>query len=1477
MTADRPGEESLELLQIRGANMATLAVGLILEKIASKDKDFRYMATSDLLNELQRDTFKADPETERKVSQIVLQQLEDASGDISGLTPLVKKVSEARVVDLVENLSTKLLTGKEQQRDIASIALKVVVAELPGGQVANSVLQSFTPKLIKGIAAPETSTEVKSDCLDLLADVLQRFGWMMMEQHKQMLDALLVQLDSPRAGLRKRAIQCLASLSSSMSDALLLGVTRAIVQQMVKAKSKVDIVRSYIQMIGALCRAVGYRFGPHLAELVPLLTSYCKEASESDDELRENSLQALESFVLRCPKDVAEHCPLILELALEYLSYDPNFTDDMDEDHDEDLEDEDEAEESAEEYSDDEDVSWKVRRAATKCLSALIVSRQEMIATFYSKASPKIIERFREREENVKIDVFNAYADLLRQTGLVTKGTAEPYPLSSSPLDMLRQEVPKLVRALNKQLREKSIKTRIGTFGVLRQLVLVLPNSMADYIASLIPGIEKALQDKASTSNLKIEALIFTRLVVSSHSPPLFNQHVKVLSSAVLAAMSERYYKVTAEALRVCGELVKAIRPSFSDPPEFDFKPYVQPLYSATMKRLTAQDQDQEVKECTITCMCLIISILGDNLKRELKTCLPLLLDRLRNEITRQTVVKAFSTIAESPLGVDLSPVLEQVLSELTSFLRKANRALRQASLVTINALLASYSKQASAASYAAIIEELCPLISDVDLHMTALVLELCCTMIADSEKHADCGSLICEKVLPQVLVVLKSSLLQGQALQMLQQFLASLVRTANISFDALLDELLLTSKGASALGGGVSKQAYHSIAQCVAVLCVAAGDVKCDSTVEMLLNNLRSGSGRDAMHLLSLLCLGEIGRRKDLSGHADIETVITSSFQSPSEEIKAAASYSLGNVAVGNLAKYLPFILHQIDNHIKLQYLLLHSLKEVISRQSHEEELKVTKILEEKEMDTVLQLLFAHCESEEEGVRNVVAECLGKLALIEAATLIPLLKERTRSPSPFTRATVVTSIKFTVVGPPAVVEAHMKPCIRTFLQLIEDEDRHVRRAAVLTLSTAAHNRPSLVVDLLPELLPLLYDQTIVKEELIRTVDLGPFKHTVDDGLELRKAAFECVDTLLDTCLDSLDPSSFIIPYLVGGLSVVDTLVEPLEKTVTEKTKPDAVKQEVDRNEDMIRSALRAIDSLSRIPNVELSGRFKAFMHSVLKVGVLAAKFEAVRHEGDSLLQGRGQMANEYAPGAPQESCCESCEQAPGRPPHGCCPDCQPPMQNAYRQHTRLSQVLQGDPRGLVTAPIAAQRSVRAALVLLGSGSSSSSCSSLFLLVLINLLHNFVALFVAPPLPPSAPNLHLLLSLVILVIVVILLPLVVLLLLITQSCWALSIRSFTVAVLVVSSTANVIRAHLQLPGCGCRRCIRFYPPQLLIEHLYICASHQAQHLQRTCPAPKYEYPLNVQNTTSKDKGSSPHEWLRVEEALPATRSWLTGV
>lgn len=53
--------------------------------MTGKDKDYRYMATSDLLNELNKEGFKADADLEIKLCNIVLQQLDDAAGDVSGL------------------------------------------------------------------------------------------------------------------------------------------------------------------------------------------------------------------------------------------------------------------------------------------------------------------------------------------------------------------------------------------------------------------------------------------------------------------------------------------------------------------------------------------------------------------------------------------------------------------------------------------------------------------------------------------------------------------------------------------------------------------------------------------------------------------------------------------------------------------------------------------------------------------------------------------------------------------------------------------------------------------------------------------------------------------------------------------------------------------------------------------------------------------------------------------------------------------------------------------------------------------------------------------------------------------------------------------------------------------------------------------------------------------------------------------------
>lgn len=78
--------------------------------------------------------------------------------------------------------------------------------------------------------------------------------------------------------------------------------------------------------------------------------------------------------------------------------------------------DDEEDEQEDDEYSDDDDMSWKVRRASAKCIEAIVSTRHEMLLHFYTTVSPQLIARFKEREENVKVDIFNAYTALLKQS-----------------------------------------------------------------------------------------------------------------------------------------------------------------------------------------------------------------------------------------------------------------------------------------------------------------------------------------------------------------------------------------------------------------------------------------------------------------------------------------------------------------------------------------------------------------------------------------------------------------------------------------------------------------------------------------------------------------------------------------------------------------------------------------------------------------------------------------------------------------------------------------------------------------------------------------------------------------------------------------------------------------------------------------------------------------------------------------------------
>lgn len=1220
----------------------------LLEKMTSSDKDFRFMATNDLMAELQKDSIKLDDDSERKVVKMLLKLLEDKNGEVQNLAvkclgPLVNKVKEYQVETIVDTLCNNMISEKEQLRDISSIGLKTVISELPptsSGLVA-TICKKITGRLSSAIAKQE-DVSVQLEALDILGDLLNRFGGLLITYHPSIQEALLPQLASPRLAVRKRSITAIGYLVMSCSQNLFNTLIETLLEEVAK-NSNVSTTRTYIQCVGAISKQAGHRFGEHLERVMPLVVHYCQE---DDDELREYCLQAFDSFVKRCPKEITPHVPTIINICLQYLCYDPNYNyddDEIDEDSmDTDKLDEDEGE-SEDEYSDDDDMSWKVRRASAKCLEALISTRHEMLTELYKSISPALISRFKEREENVKVDIFHAYIALLKQTRpTVPPGTFLLDPsvmeLEEGPISMLQNQIPAIVKALHKQLKEKSVKTRQGCFSVLTELVLVYPGALAEHMPALVPGIQYSLGDKNTSSNMKIDTLTFLHCLLTHHNPEVFHLHIASFVPPIIYSVGDAFYKITSEALLVLQQLVKVIRP-LDQSHSFDFTPYVDEIYQCTLVRLKAADIDQEVKERAISCMGQIICNLGDHLESELQVCLPIFLDRLRNEITRLTTVKSLTKIAGSSLKIDLRPILAESIPVLASFLRKNQRALKLSTLTLLDTLVKNYSDVLDTELIDKVMVELPSLISESDLHISQLTLNL---LTSISHVHKQSLMIVTNIILPEILVLVRSPLLQGAALSAMLEFFQALVslNLPGLSYTELL-QLLTTpiyqsNSHQNHVSGGpnhIHKQAFHSIAKCVAALTVTCPH-EALPIVKQFLKDLTAGKHNDSVQLFTLLAIGEIGKHIDLCSISTLKGVLVEAFSSQSEEVKSAASFALGSVAVGNLQEYLPFVLNEIETYAKRQYLLLHSLKEIISCQSTSPDAIQTL---QPFVESIWVMLFNHSECIEEGTRNVVAECLGKLTLIDPPNLLPKLKSYLTSDSALARSTVVTAMKFTISDQAQPIDTLLRSCIGEFLKTLQDPDLNVRRVALVAFNSAAHNKPSLVRDLLDSILPQLYNETKVRKELIREVEMGPFKHTVDDGLDIRKAAFECMYTLLDACLDRLDIFEFLnhvedglkdhydikmLTYLMlvrlaslspsAVLQRLERLIEPLRTTCTSKVKANSVKQEFEKQDELKRSAMRAFAALLAVPDADKNPLMNEFLSQIKSTPELQSQFDII-------------------------------------------------------------------------------------------------------------------------------------------------------------------------------------------------------------------------------------------------------------------------
>ncbi|CAE7776486.1 CAND1 [Symbiodinium sp. CCMP2456] len=395
----------------------------------------------------------------------------------------------------------------------------------------------------------------------------------------------------------------------------------------------------------------------------------------------------------------------------------------------------------------------------------------------------------------------------------------------------------------------------------------------------------------------------------------------------------------------------------------------------------------------------------------------------------------------------------------------------------------------------------------------------------------------------------------------------------------------------------------------------------------------------------LSLLALGETGKYVDLSGVPGFCDVLLHQLESQQDEIRLAAALALGYATVGAMGTLLKVVIDNVQQAgaeaQKKQYLLLTSLREVIAIGVAERHGSRTLAEHLKpHVPRVLPILQQYADSQEESMRNVVSESLGHLltvdqdAVMQALTV--LLSNRDRE-SWRTRAAAVAAVRFAAAK--QCQASAVLPLKEALLTCLGDEELQVRKAALHSVNVVCVSPTcsEILRDSTDLILERIKEDSKQKPELIREVDLGPFKHKVDDGLPLRKFAYTVccsllaaypeqiaspalIDLVLQGMADNEDIQviccqllqdlcswNFALYRIVGR---VGDLVEPFDRCIVRWIKQVQAKQQVGRAMDMLRLYARTLKVVEPIAEANQHKVFVDFMGRIMKDQAFAQVYD---------------------------------------------------------------------------------------------------------------------------------------------------------------------------------------------------------------------------------------------------------------------------
>jgi hypothetical protein len=468
-----------------------------------------------------------------------------------------------------------------------------------------------------------------------------------------------------------------------------------------------------IQCFSQIARYVGNKITKEqISEIFPILNGEAKAVGSSgrsndiDNERAEACLFSIESLVRRAPKELDAFIPQILQLSSILVKFDPNYNYDY-ANNDVTMQDEeegagwgDEIDEEDWGNADDDDTSWKVRRASVKLIDAILNSRPDKLREIYRNYAAELVDRFKERDENVKINILETFRSFLKSSIHSEANKDIALELSSMPslikaksvIDEIYGLVPSIIGGLTKQLRStKNLKVKIAVMQTFTSLSHVMHMQTAPHFGQFLPDIEKIVNEGAY--ELVLDSLTVMRRLFKTDKTmfPHFQEHFRAIQQIIIKALSHDYAKVVSEALRVAGVFINVLQPE-NGQVNAKYTSVIQPIYDGILDKLKKADIDQEIKQSSIISMALFISLTYRNLsEKQISDVIMIFNDRLQNDMTREATLKAIVKITSNPIPI---PTLHTLVPRMFELLHKAQRSVNLNTLEALVSMSCHYAKQ---------------------------------------------------------------------------------------------------------------------------------------------------------------------------------------------------------------------------------------------------------------------------------------------------------------------------------------------------------------------------------------------------------------------------------------------------------------------------------------------------------------------------------------------------------------------------------------------------------------------------------------------------------------------------------------------------------------------------------------------------------------------------------------------------------------